>query len=444
MELENICTSHYFRWMDRKKLIELDDAHGRSTVTEQFLLNLHRSSELLKTDQADDARQVLEEAFHSKKDDPSGQATLALVYFKLGLYPRALSLYQKLIVDYPQDPVLMLNLALVHLKLGQTIEAKDILEDLISRHSGYRKAHGYLGLAYQKLGDYKSAFNAFKIGGVDHMAERMSRFIEPEEEIHNDEESSEDSDTPSIPPPPSEAATRQSKSKQDVFVSDVFVATPPFPLRGEDEGVSEPIPISELVRETQLDEALEGRFLISKSGYLLTNVSGKVFAKLEGLHFCSSEGLSYKSLKRRKRGSETNDTFGQSQSPVYDIEGSGRLGFHPRTGVFSGVSLDNDIAYLKEDMIFAFDPELDFENGNLPGGKENVVHFRGRGSVIFRTPKIPNSLQVTPDKGVIIPSGGLVGWFGQLLPRVTQGGPFDTTMNALEFTGEGTLLFCLA
>jgi len=175
----------------------------------------------------------------------------------------------------------------------------------------------------------------------------------------------------------------------------------------------------------------------------LVNVADRVCARLDGLHFCSSDGLSYRPLSRRKRGLSSRDHLGGADEPIFDIEGSGRLGYHPRDGVFSSVSLDGEIAYVREDMLFAFDPDLSYENGRLPGSASPLVHFRGRGAIVFRSPVPPHSLEVTPDRGVVIPAQGLVGWFGRMLPRKAPDGPFDTGLEPLELVGEGVLLFCL-
>ena len=64
-------------------MLELDDTASWAGVTEEFLAQIHRSSDLLSQDRQDEARQLLEAAFESRADDASGQATLALVYFKL-------------------------------------------------------------------------------------------------------------------------------------------------------------------------------------------------------------------------------------------------------------------------------------------------------------------------------------------------------------------------
>jgi hypothetical protein len=432
--------------MATRKLIELDDAHGRSTATAEFLLHLHRSSELLRSDRTEDARHAIEQAFDAQPEDPSGQATLALVYFKLGLYPHALAIYRRLVAAHPGDPVLRLNLALACFKTGQADEAKSELERAVAIAPDYRKAHGYLGLAYQRLGDFTRAREAVGRAGANHLAERMARFIEPDRDAL-----AEPPDAIPVPPiaDPPEPPIEPPVAPEDAGPAPTAPATETgLPLLtpvdlARAEGLSEPVPLAELTTNTRLDEPLSGRFLVSDSGYLLVNVADRVFSRLGGLHFSSNEGLSRSPLSRHKRGGPSTEGFGGSDDPVFDIEGAGRLGFHPGDGVFSAVRLSGEISYVREELVFAFDPELDFDHGSLPSGDSPLVHFRGHGSIVFRSPVPPHSLEVTPDRGVVIPADGLIGWFGRLLPRRAEGGPFDPGLDALEFVGEGILLFYL-
>lgn len=422
--------------MRHKKLIELDDAQGRAAVTERFLARLHRSSELLLSDKAADARRLLDEAFEAQSTDPSGQATLALVYFKLGLYPRALAMYQKLAIEYPDDPVLHLNLALVLFKTGQTAEARDTLMSVVEMAPDYRKAYGYLGLAHQRLGEFEAAMEAFRIAGAHHMAERMARFVEPARETDPDSAAALADDVPSIPPPPSHPERERSRDSKLPPPS----VTSPISLAAPARSTMEPLPVSELVDQTRLGEPFDGRFLINDSGYLLMSVADRIYSRLHGIHFCSSEGLSYRRLM--KNGGEEMEGFA-GPGPMYEIEGSGRLGFHPKDEVFSAVFLEDEVAYVREDMLFAFEPELKFKVGKMPDDIAPLVLVRGRGAVVIRSPLPLTSLEVTPDRGVLIPADGLVGWTGRLLPRKTSGDPFEEGVEIVELTGEGAVLFGL-
>jgi len=426
----------------RRKRIELDDTQARASATEEFLIRLHRSTELLRANKNEDAKRSLEDAFEAQADDPSGQASLALVYFKLGLYPRALSLYRRLVEEYPADPVLKLNLALVLFKTGQTREARDVLERVVALAPEYRKAYGYLGLAYQRLGDYRRAYDAFKGAGADHMAERMNRFIEPDDEQSAELEGARDDGLPTIPPPPSEreevVLPRRSSIPPVLFT---------IPPAGSQDGCSralEPLPVDELIDEARLQAPLAGRFLITASGYLIVEVAGRVCTRLTGLHFCAGSGFAYSSLKKRKRGASGDEELSGGGGSICAVEGVGRLGFHPGDGEFKSIALTGEVAYLCEERLFAFDPELEYENGRVSGSDISLVHLFGRGSLVFRSPSRLHALEVTPDASVVIPADSLVGWFGRLIPRIVHGGPFDPSLSALELTGEGVLLFCLA
>ncbi len=428
--------------MATKKTIELDDAATWSVATEDFLAHLHRYEELMRENKSHEARQILETAFKSH-EDATGQAALALVYFKLGIYPRALAIYRRLAEEHPGEPTLRLNLALVYLKTGQTDRAKDTLEELVGLHPSYRKAHGYLGLAFERLGNYVRAREAFEKAGASHMAERMARFTEPHE--------------PPIEPPP---ASNETSSRLPTVPADLPTATKaadsgnhepaigapvaaPGPVTGGSSTLQEPTPVSELASKIRMPRPLDSRFLISDSGYLLMDIASKGFTRLEGLRFLSGQGLSYKPAVRRSRGRDTEEMFGAAEDPLFEIEGSGRLGFHPRETCFSAISLQDDVAYIREDLVFAFDGELAYENGRMPSDQTMLVHFRGRGSLVLKTPTPPESLEVAPDRGVILPAGDLVGWFGRLLPRPTEASPFDPSLDALEISGEGVLLICL-
>ncbi|MCP4676532.1 MAG: tetratricopeptide repeat protein [Deltaproteobacteria bacterium] len=428
--------------MELKKPIELDDIHTWSVATEDFLAHLHRHGALTRENRSDEAQRVLEKAFDSQKD-PFGQAALGLVYFKLGIYPRALAIYRRLVDEYPGEPTLRLNLALIYLKTGQTHRAKELLEELVGLHPEYRKAHGYLGVAYQRLGEYVKAQAAFEKADAKHMAERMARFIEPEKQ-HEALSATRTSTTSGTPMPPAEAIVAEPETEKSNLVKfiDNAVAVP-SPLSESHPTMHEPMLASEVLSMTCLPRPISGRFLVSDSGYLLMDIDPGGFARLDGIRFVNGEGLSYKPAARRFRGRDSEELFGTAESPLFRIEGKGRLGFHRQNGIFTALSLGDQVAYIREEFVFAFDDNLSFENGRMPSGEEMLVHYRGLGSLVLKTPTRPESLEVTPAGGVIIPARDLVGWIGRILPKPATASPFDPSLSALELTGEGVLLICL-
>jgi uncharacterized protein (AIM24 family) len=145
---------------------------GRDVAGEDFLFHLYRGSELLQDSRVHEAKEELEQALHLQPRDPKGQDLLAVVYFRLGLYPRAIQIYETLKQETDQ-PSLRINLALCYLKTGQAAAARLELEDVVRGSPEHRRAWGYLGLAYERLGDFDKAESAFTRGGHTSMAKKI-------------------------------------------------------------------------------------------------------------------------------------------------------------------------------------------------------------------------------------------------------------------------------
>jgi uncharacterized protein (AIM24 family)/DNA-binding SARP family transcriptional activator len=144
------------------------------TANEDFLFHLYRGSELLQDNRVHEAKEELEQALHLQPRDTKGQDLLAVVYFRLGLYPRAIAIYEQLRRKNPRDTALLLNLALCYLKTGQPALARRDLEQLLQVNPAHARAWGYLGLACERLGDLGQAERAFDQGGHSQMAKRMA------------------------------------------------------------------------------------------------------------------------------------------------------------------------------------------------------------------------------------------------------------------------------
>lgn len=141
---------------------------------EDFLFHLYRGSELLQDNRVHDAKEELERALQLQPRDTQGQDLLAVVYFRLGLYPRAISIFEQLRRKNPRDTALLLNLALCYLKTGQSPMARSALEQLLEINPVHARAWGYLGLACERIGDLVTAERAFRQGGHDQMARRIA------------------------------------------------------------------------------------------------------------------------------------------------------------------------------------------------------------------------------------------------------------------------------
>ncbi|MEP7119928.1 MAG: tetratricopeptide repeat protein [Byssovorax sp.] len=157
-------------------MAERDDRRpppSRDVAGEDFLFHLYRGSELLQDNRVHDAKAELEQALSLQPSDPKGQDLLGIVYFRLGLYPRAIAIYERLIQLHPEALEPRINLALSYLKTGQPAQARSELERVVELNPAHSRAWGYLGLAFQRLGDYDRAGYAFSAGGHDGMARRL-------------------------------------------------------------------------------------------------------------------------------------------------------------------------------------------------------------------------------------------------------------------------------
>jgi hypothetical protein len=75
----------------------------RDVAQEDFLFHLYRGSELLQENRILEAKEELEFALTMQPSDPKGQDLLGAVYFRLGLYPRAIQIYEGLSLQFSRD-----------------------------------------------------------------------------------------------------------------------------------------------------------------------------------------------------------------------------------------------------------------------------------------------------------------------------------------------------
>ncbi|HEX2571755.1 MAG TPA: hypothetical protein VH877_19500, partial [Polyangia bacterium] len=105
------------------------------------------------------------------------------------------------------------------------------------------------------------------------------------------------------------------------------------------------------------------------------------------------------------------------------------------------LSLQNDILYLREPSVYAFEDSLHWENGRVPGGAGwyPLVQFRGSGRLVVRTARPLACVKVTPEDSTYVEPETLIGWIGQVSPRVLDELE-EAPASYLECKGEGVLL----
>ena len=140
---------------------------------DEFLFHLHRGSALLLDGDVHGAKVELEHALAFQPQDAKSQDLLAGVYFRLGLYPRAIDIWEALVDAFPAEPTLRINLGLAYFKTGQTAASREQLRAALRDAPEHVRAWGYLGLAEWRLGHLEAARDAFERGGQPAMVSRM-------------------------------------------------------------------------------------------------------------------------------------------------------------------------------------------------------------------------------------------------------------------------------
>ncbi len=204
-----------------------------------------------------------------------------------------------------------------------------------------------------------------------------------------------------------------------------------------------PIPLSQLATEDLVrpDEG-EERFEISTSGALVIRVDERIFTRLEGVHATGGD-LAFEPALRRSRGHQSEERFDYGGSPLHVVTGHGYMIAVPGQRPFTAVTLDDDIFYLREDLVYAFEATLRWENGHVPGlrGRLPVVQFRGDGAVVLRSEQPLTRVKLPPNGILYVDASRLAGWIGRVIPRAVvppPGAPMGDV--CVECTGEGVVL----
>lgn len=446
-----------------------------ATEAEDFVFHLARGSELLKQDRVHDAKQEIERALSHQPSDPKGQDLLGVVYFRLGLYPRAIVIYEALVRAHPEALEPRVNLALCYLKTGQAPEARAELERVVEHNPRHTRAWGYLGLAYQRLGDPERAAHAFESGGYTQMARRIAEVqaprrtdsLRPGDARFSITDLAAPEPRRSAPPEADEELGRAARSAYAALEADgegfradpgqrgsappsrrpsgTWTATEPgrptspvgsapstrvpaLPKPPADLVAAEPRARGPEAAEAMLRERLvvfprEGTIALDSQGNALVQSEGAFIARLDrvvSLAFAGGlPGLS--TIVPRARGRELPEAIG-STSPLYELEGRGALIFAPRQGCrLRVVELSpSSPLYLRESVLVGLEPQVAYEHGRLPLGEgESVLLLllRGPGVAILELPDGARAVELAPSRPLTVRGSAVLGWCGRAIPR---------------------------
>lgn len=418
-------------------------------LRDDFVYHLYRGSDLLMQDRLTEARYELERALDMQPEDERGQGMLAGAYFRLGMYPLAVEVYEKLAQRHASDPILQLNLGLSLLRASSPQKAIRHLRFVVDAEPDHLRAWKYLGTAYWQLGQMQEAYAAFTKAGADELIARVKTHLE-----------------------------------RQVAEAHAGIASPPglefsgtLPKLGFDSTRPETWPLSENrtlapsnisgVRSRHVshaparnfgDVAAAGRdsnpwlvspgddnpIVIAPDGSLrISTHQAPVVARTS--HMVAIEGdIQSERLPWRCFGRPQAQRGASAHDDLSHLRGAARIVMAPgpKRSYYAVKLHSSSPVVLREASVAAFCGNVEHEHSYLPsGGETPMLQLRGDGTVFLVTDAPPSLLSVIHQRTVRIHSDMLIGWSGDVL--VMAGATAPKSMGEspawLCFRGDGML-----
>jgi hypothetical protein len=438
---------------------EPDEPSPSSFDDEDFLFHLYRGSELLQDNCFGEAKEELERALALQPRDTEGQGLLGVVYFRLGLYPRAIRIYEQIIQACPDEVTPRVNLALCYLKTGQGAPAKEQLEEVIRRVPDHVRAWGYLGLVYERMGDLEKALAAFERAGQTHMVRRLRAASAaqraPEGEGPSERAALAAAAADAVQELEGEADPRPFRAAEPATAHGsgrwraIELGETRLPATTGAVSGRAPQTADALVAESALDGSRGPAVRIEADGTALVTVTGSFAVRLDTLAALAPEQRPFKSsqLRRRARGRELDEPLGGVAAPIVLLEGDGLVVVRQRALSEEGrrlvaIAMTGEFLYAREQALVGFDGTLRHESGRLSlGGGHDVamIQLSGQGTVLLEPRSALRSLAVRAERRAWVRGEDVLGWTGRLLPQ--PAGPEDApAAGFVGFSGDGALL----
>lgn len=447
---------------------------------EDFLFHLYRGSELLQDNCVSEAKEELELALRVQPQDVEGQGLLGVVYFRLGLYPRAQEIYQDIIRVRPDEISPRVNLALCYLKTGQSQAARDCLEEVTARVPDHVRAWGYLGLVHERLGDFERARAAFERAGQPHLVRRMQQLMEqsaqlqdsaqqPEraevraaaadavQELETDDAGFSRASEADAGPLSRAGRWRAVEPGEEVPTAHARRSSLPGRLGPAVPSIPEPTELSRISLLPSVSHGAPPSIRVQADGpepvvsasrrSALIEVATTWAVRGDAVRGLLANGAAFTNtpLMRRMRGRDLNEPLGGPGSPWVLLSGAGQIlvGASPEREL-SALELSGSYVYVRESCLVGYAGTAQHENGRLPSGAGEpvaMVQINGRGTVLLESRKPPRVLEVTENQKLAVRADDVVGWVGRLL-----GHPLDLDAAPLKmpgfvaFSGSGSVL----
>ncbi|HUL61392.1 MAG TPA: tetratricopeptide repeat protein [Anaeromyxobacteraceae bacterium] len=410
--------------MKRARAGRQDEVEG---LDEEFLFHLNRGSELLTRGEAEAARAALERALELRPKDAKVLGLLGQAYYKLGKFEGAAEVWQRLVDDNPVEAGARVNLGLANLKAKRHSQAVKQLEIALDLNPEHKKAMGYLGLALLESGQAARARELFRRAGSDQLVARCDEILAGGA-VRGSPTPPPEGDVGPEPPPAPEPIRTPPPGEVAVYGFRPSTAGQPALAAWASE---------RLVRPASAET-----FSIA-GDTLAVSVRGEVRVRTDGL-FASRGKLDVTGEVKRFRGRATDKPFGEGAARMHRVSGEGVLFYRAVGRRYTALDLAGEAGYFREEVVFGLEEPVVFENGRVPShasAELNLVHLRGRGRFLIVTRGEASAVDVSPDQPVRVPLDALVGWVGNLTPRVTTLSDADEDgPAAVELTGDGRVL----
>ncbi len=429
-----------------------DSPPSAGGYNQEFLYHLYRGSELLQDNSVDDAKAELERALKLQPKDVEGQGLLGIVYFRLGLYPRAIEIYESLCRSVPAEVTPRINLALCYLKTGQTEAARDHLDEVLRLDPQHKRAWGYIGLVYQRFGDFDKARVAFERGGHEKMAERMAALCTTDS-VPSASEIAElgpvlnssapagsfrPSLMPKMPPP-------SGVPKLEPVPTVAPSATMSPPARPD-----VPVQTHRFVQEHELVFPETPKVVRLESGQVLARIDGSLAVRPDCIALLSHDRAPFttQNLRRRTGGKLQRASLGADGAKMVSLLGTGRVVLAAPTALrLTLLQTDAEALHVLERHVVAFEPSVQYETGTVDPLLETApiaVSLTGKGVVVISSTDQPRCVELRADRPLVVRTEVVLGWLGSVTPRLVPAVEAPAGLGAMiGFSGTGSVLLDL-
>jgi hypothetical protein len=415
-----------------------DPAHGAPDP--EFAEHIASAGGLVAAQRYEEAEAEVLRALARVPEDLRALNLLALVRFKVGRLDEARATYRKIAAHAPNDPAVRRNLGLLALKAERADEAVAELEMAAHLAPDDKRSWSYLGYAYTRFGDAVAAAAAFRRAGQDAVADELEAAHPPTSIADAPAEAAPAAESPHLTSAPEPVATVQgdapvrARSASQVSAISSFASWNDAVARRS--GETRAVPMVSFVMSSLGLSPGSGLAAMVKAGApirLSVRDGAHVRADAAMASVGASEG---ERAVRRVRGRPSGEWLGSPLRPFFRLSGTGEVWVSGTSNRWAALTLDEDILYVREDRVLAFDGSVSWEAGRIPGDGLRMLQFRGRGQVVLQLGGLPSAVRISEGAPARVARGALLGWVGRVVAhRPRREGPLPIVCE-----GDGVML----